>query len=160
MNAPLRLLLVTTMFAALSTVLLAQYALDANLRRGGSRVNPHAPRQAMATPIYTVNRSTGTLSYNRANAFNDPAYNIYQRYLTDRTQYFKPTGVPASSAQRRITAPARSTTLGRSSYSVTATPRRRSRPPTASGTLSLRAPSMRQGGGVSLRQPQYSVVSN
>ncbi len=148
------------MLCAMSTVLLAQYALDASLRRGGSRVNPHAPRQAMAKPIYTVNRSTGTLSYNRATAFNDPAYNIYQRYTIDRTRYFKPTGVPASSAQRRMTAPATSTALGQSSYSVTAAPRRRSRPPTASGTPSLRAPSMRQGGGVSLRQPQYSVASN
>ncbi len=148
------------MLCAMSTVLLAQYALDASLRRGGSRVNPHAPRQAMAKPIYTVNRSTGTLSYNRANAFNDPAYNISPRYTIDRTLYFKPTGVPASSAQRRMTAPATSTALGQSSYSVTAAPRRRSRPPTASGTLSLRAPSMRQGGGVSLRQPQYSVVSS
>lgn len=64
----------------------AQYALDAGL--GGTRIN--APRQqiAVSQPVYSVNRQTGEMVYNRANAFNDPSYNIYQRYAVDRTEYF------------------------------------------------------------------------
>ena len=38
----------------------------------------------MNRPIYSVNQATGTMVYNRANAYNDSTYSIYQRYTIDR----------------------------------------------------------------------------
>lgn len=64
----------------------AQHALDAGL--GSSRVNAPAAQPMMNKPLYTVNRQTGTMQYNEANAFNDPTYNIHQRYTMDRFEYF------------------------------------------------------------------------
>ena len=64
----------------------AQYALDANLRVGGSGVNPNsAPRTApVRAPIYTPNRATGEMAYRPSAAFNDNTYAIYERYAFDR----------------------------------------------------------------------------
>jgi hypothetical protein len=56
----------------------AQYALDANLSVHGTRNVQRAPL-AVGREIYSVNRATGTMVYNRASAFNDSAYSIHQR---------------------------------------------------------------------------------
>ncbi|MEM1329572.1 MAG: hypothetical protein AAGG07_03325 [Planctomycetota bacterium] len=65
----------------LVTAAVAQQALDRNLSASGSRNAPaQNPLANMSKPVYTVNRNTGEFQYNRANAFNDDTYNIYQRY--------------------------------------------------------------------------------
>ena len=56
----------------------AQYALDANLSVHGTR-NPRQAPLAVGREIYSINRATGTMVYNRASAFNDSAYSIHQR---------------------------------------------------------------------------------
>ncbi len=58
----------------LATLVMAQHALDANLRVGSGGRNAPRPRQAtMARDPYSVNR-WGTITYNRSQAFNDDAY--------------------------------------------------------------------------------------
>ncbi len=74
----------------LAMVGLGQYVLDGGLG-ANTRINAPAPKQRISSPLYTVNTTTGTMQYNRANAFRDPTYNIYQRYTLDRTAYFSPT---------------------------------------------------------------------
>ena len=69
-----------------ASIAVGQYSLDAGL--GSSRVNAPTQRVFVSKPLYTVNHQTGEMVYNRANAFNDPTYNIYQRYTIDRTEYF------------------------------------------------------------------------
>lgn len=56
----------------------AQYALDANLSVHGTR-NPRQASVAVGREIYSINRATGTMVYNRASAFNDSTYSIHQR---------------------------------------------------------------------------------
>jgi hypothetical protein len=56
----------------------AQYALDANLSVHGTR-NPRQAPLAVGREIYSINRATGTMVYNRASAFNDSTYSIHQR---------------------------------------------------------------------------------
>ncbi len=56
----------------------AQYALDANLSVRGTH-NVHRAPLAVGREIYSINRATGTMVYNRASAFNDSAYSIHQR---------------------------------------------------------------------------------
>ena len=69
--------------AMAGSVMLAQHALDASIRRGANRQNPATSQQSMARPIYTVNKYTGEMMYNRAQAFNDPAYNrMYRRHTS------------------------------------------------------------------------------
>ncbi|MEO1130476.1 MAG: hypothetical protein AAFX05_12340 [Planctomycetota bacterium] len=77
---------------------LAQYALDANLDVRGNGRNAARPEPTMGTELYTVSRRTGQMVYNRANAFNDSTYQIYQRYTLDREQYFDPTRTSPSNA--------------------------------------------------------------
>lgn len=74
----------------LASIATAQYALDSNLAVGAGRRNPGPAKPAAQRDIYTVNRSTGEMQYNRANAFNDPVYTTYQRYTLDRFEYFEP----------------------------------------------------------------------
>lgn len=76
----------------LGPAMLAQHALDANLRVGSAGRNTSSASRTVSQPLYTVNRQSGEFMYNRANAFNDPTYNIYQRYHSDRFTYFNPTG--------------------------------------------------------------------
>lgn len=56
----------------------AQYALDANLSVHGTG-NPRRAPLVVGREIYSINRATGTMVYNRASAFNDSAYSIHQR---------------------------------------------------------------------------------
>ena len=96
-------------FAMLGSAMLAQHALDANLQRGSNRQNPAASQRAMARPVFTVNQQTGEMMHNRANAFNDPVYNIYQRHTSNRFGYFSsPSGQQAgrSSAPVQMPGPA------------------------------------------------------
>ena len=99
--AQVRFAAVALMLGLVVTLAVAQRALDAGL--GSSRVN--APVQAghMSKPIYTVNRTTGAMQYNRANAFNDRAYRPYQRYTHDRFEYFD-VGSSGAQASRPPTA--------------------------------------------------------
>jgi hypothetical protein len=60
----------------LAAACLGQYALDANFSSSG-RINPKRQSVSMAAPLYSVNRSTGNLVYNPANAFRDAAYKPY-----------------------------------------------------------------------------------
>ncbi len=102
---------------------LAQRALDANLNTLGGGVNQATPQQSVNKPIFTVNRTTGDMSYNRANAFNDDTYRIYQRYTLDRFEYFDGTkqrdhnSVNYQDAlqkpQTRASRPSRANTTGR-----------------------------------------------
>lgn len=79
-----------TFFAVVACGVCAQYALDNSLNRQTGKRNAPKPKMQMAASIYTVNRQTGELVYNRANAFQDQAYNSYQRYTIDRERYFDP----------------------------------------------------------------------
>lgn len=72
-----RLAFLATLGLALNTAD-AQYALDANLSVRGTRNAPIAPL-AVGREIYSINRATGTMVYNRASAFNDSTYSIHQR---------------------------------------------------------------------------------
>lgn len=81
------------LMAAFGTMAIAQYALDGGLSARTGRINPGRAKTQMSKPVYTVNRATGTFTYNRANAFNDPGYSIYQRYTGNRTENFTPAGV-------------------------------------------------------------------
>lgn len=69
-----------------------QYALDGSLSTSG-RINQRRPAPALQHDVYSLNRNTGTMVYNRASAFNDPTYSIHQRYTQDRFQNFTPAGV-------------------------------------------------------------------
>jgi hypothetical protein len=85
---PTRVALIVLAFAG--AAVWAQNALDANLNALGGRTNPVAPQLSAAPELYTVNRESGELVYNRANAFNDNVYTPYQRYVIDRERYFVP----------------------------------------------------------------------
>lgn len=79
------------LYAALvATAAIAQNRLDHNTQRGAGRANPASDAGAWANvskPIYTVSPVSNDLVYNRANAFNDPSYDIYQRYTVDSTAF-------------------------------------------------------------------------
>ena len=77
---------------------MGQRALDRNPQAGSGGINPHSRGVAVARPVYTVHRGTGEMAYNRANAFNDPVYNIHQRYSLSRFDYFDPTTTRATGA--------------------------------------------------------------
>ena len=135
----------------------AQYALDSSLLVGGSRVNPKQATPGMAKPIYTVNYRTGEMQYNRAQAFNDPAYNIYQRYTLDR---FDRTG---EAAVRRQAGAPRTVVTG---AQTSALQPRSTRGSTIGGTPrphgGLAAPSYRvhsttKVSGSALKAPRYSA---
>lgn len=68
---------------AFTAAAIAQNALDNNLSVEG-RTNNARPAPAVSRDVYTLNRATGDYRYNRANAFNDPTYSIYQRHTSDR----------------------------------------------------------------------------
>lgn len=138
----------------------AQYALDAGLSAYG-RYN--APRAAptLNKSIYTVNRATGEMQYNRANAFNDPVYNVHQRYTHDRFQYHTPAGVATGATASRPTAQTfrpqtgeRAYASGASSYSFATT----SRPPAVRSGSSAAALSASRYG--SLNAPTYRAASS
>lgn len=67
----------------------AQHKLDSNLSQN-SRYNVATPKPRRQPDLYTVDRSTGTMKYNRSVAFKDPSYSIYQRYTTDVYSNFIP----------------------------------------------------------------------
>lgn len=81
---------------ASASAALGQHKLDSNLAVG-TRYNTSAPRPAVQKSVYTVNEYTGDMTYNRANAFNDSTYSIYQRYTGDRIQNFTPAGTSTGS---------------------------------------------------------------
>jgi len=85
--------------AALVASVLAQYELDSNLLAGGSGRNTRVKAPAVSRQIYSVNYKTGDFAYNRASAFNDPTYNIYQRYTFDR---FNRTGAASVQARSNV----------------------------------------------------------
>ncbi|MCP3903116.1 MAG: hypothetical protein GY715_05715 [Planctomycetes bacterium] len=148
---------VLAVLALLATVLVGQYALDHNLQRGSGGINQPTRRAPLSRSVYTVNRRTGGMQHNRANAFNDSAYNIYQRYTLDRNRYFDPKnpGGPRSSTKHRPAAPTGPTRLDRPSYSVApAAPRRR-----ASNDLARSARrSVPRSTASALKQPRYSSL--
>jgi len=116
----------------------AQHALAASSRVGGGRVNPKQPTATMSRPIYTLNHHTGEFVYNRANAFNDPAYTIYQRRTIDLFDRAPASLSRTPGKQRAHTAPLR--------------------PVGASSASALHAPRYGAHGGArapSLRQPTY-----
>jgi hypothetical protein len=121
---------------------LAQHALDASLRLGGGRINPAQPTPTMSRPIYTLSHKTGDFVYNRANAFNDPVYTIYQRRtieLFDRTPMVTRT-VPG--AQRAHTAPLRG--MAAAPAAIRGAHASALHAPTYRVTGAARAPSLRQ----------------
>ncbi len=67
----------------LAVAALAQTALDRSLSAQDGRVNPRRSQPVMAKPLYTVT-SSGGMQYDRANAFNDPAYSFYRPYARGR----------------------------------------------------------------------------
>jgi len=86
---------------AASTAVIAQNALDNSLSTSGRR-NYARPKPAVSKDTYTLNRATGSFSYNRANAFNDSTYSIYQRHTSDRFNAAHAAGVSTSAnAYRR-----------------------------------------------------------
>lgn len=75
----------------------AQYVLDANPSVYDGTRNAYKPQPAVARDVYSINRSTGTMVYNRSSAFNDSTYSIYERYANDRFSNEKTEGVSWSS---------------------------------------------------------------
>ena len=73
----------------LGAAAMAQYALDANLGFGIGGRNMQAPALRMGSAIYTVN-SGGGMSYDRAVAFRDDSYRIYQSHTIDRFRFNEP----------------------------------------------------------------------
>ncbi len=108
----------------------AQTALDGSLNALGGRQNPRVPTLSAAPDLYSVSRETGELVYNRANAFNDNTYTIYQRYAVDRERYFRP-----ASAPRAVQA---NTAAGVRAQAIAPV-----RTPTAAGASGLAAPTYR-----------------
>lgn len=82
----------------------AQYALDANLNTRGTQNVQRAP-MVVGREIYSVNRGTGTMVYNRANAFNDSTYSIYQRSAFTRFDSAETAGVFSAAKLSRLPAP-------------------------------------------------------
>jgi hypothetical protein len=115
------------LIAVCVTVAIGQYALDASLSSAG-RVNAHRANLKMNREIYSINRATGTMVYNRANAFNDSTYSIHQRYTQDRLENFTPAGVSTAASVRRTPPPA---TSWQSSVGRPATPRQPAAQPQA-----------------------------
>jgi hypothetical protein len=164
----------------ITTGVAAQFALDAGLSASG-RIN--APRSApvINRPVFTVNRATGEMQHNRANAFNDPTYNIHQRYTHDRFENFTPAGVstaaaaarPTGQSSRAFTAPfpttaesfRRQSNSGFTSFGTTRPPGagRASRAGFAPGSTAFSTPTYRaasppRAASPSLRMPTYSVA--
>lgn len=127
--------------AIVSGVTVAQYALDSSQQLNSGRINPRARGPAMARPLYTVNRSTGEMNYNRVHAFREPGYTTYQRYTHSRLDNFKgqsPAALSPRTTSRRIPgATSVSTTRGRSPY----------------GNSNVLA----RSAGASLNQPRYTT---
>jgi hypothetical protein len=154
---PSRLPLVAALLL-LPCAALAQNALDAGLSATDGRINPQRVEPTMAAPIYTVNQR-GEMIYNRANAFNDPSYRIYQRYRVSRFDYFTPTSGPQkprniSSGRSASYHRMRARTSGPGSGRAAGVSRYGGR------ARGMSAPSYRAGGGGGAsRQPQRSRLS-
>jgi hypothetical protein len=98
MNTAHRVLIIASAAAlAAGTIAAAQNALDNNLSTSG-RTNYARPKPAVSKDIYTLNRATGSYRHNRANAFNDPVYSIYQRHTSDRFDAVNAAGVSTGSS--------------------------------------------------------------
>lgn len=98
MTAARRILIIAGAAAlAVGTIAVAQNALDNNLSTAGPR-NSARPKPALSKDVYTLNRATGSYRYNRANAFNDPVYSIYQRHTSDRFDAANAAGVSTASS--------------------------------------------------------------
>ena len=82
--------------AALALVLCsgatAQHALDNNLSTRG-RTNATRRPVGVSKDVYTLDRTTGSFRHNRANAFNDSTYSIFQSHTSDRFNSATPAGV-------------------------------------------------------------------
>lgn len=116
----------------------AQYALDASLRVGQTRNVANTPVTMQGDP-YTISRNTGEFVYNRAVAFQDRAYNIYQR--RNLNLYDTPTRNTLSTAGQ-VTRP-RSATPERATVPTYQQPRHRSTralAPQTTRVSALRAP--------------------
>ena len=88
--------------AVVGAVAISQNALDRNLRQGSGGRNFNQRPEKMAAPIYTVNRNTGELAYNRSNAFRDPSYNIYQGWQHKNFDALKANPRGADNSARRL----------------------------------------------------------
>lgn len=141
---------------------LAQRALDANTNVLGGRRNPTNPGVTMSRPIYKVNQRTGEMVYNRAVAFNDPAYNIYQYHTISKfdtsAPVVQPRGIPG------VTMPSKGYTrplqggnpnLRASNRSALATPKY-----SASRGHGGKRYTTGAGRASSLKQPTYRVSGN
>jgi hypothetical protein len=140
----------------------AQTVLDRNAQIGGGRVNPSQASPVMARQLYTVNRETGELRYNRTNAFRDRAYSTYDRYTVDRTKYFEGQAgglnTAATTNRRLVTPTVQTSNPLASSYG---NPQRLSRPtgPTMSRPMYAghRSSAPRTAG---MRSPTYHAASS
>jgi len=116
----------------LATVVVAQYALDANLRVGSGGRNSSRPRQVkMNRPLYKVS-STGNMRYSAGNATGSTeVYDSAIHRRGGRTDVFD----PPTSRQRRSTASA----LARPSYTPNRQARATTRPSTGIPTIQSRS---------------------
>jgi hypothetical protein len=128
---------------------IAQHELDMNLVVGGSRINDTRQIPAMSREIYTVNRRSGEMVYNRANAFKDPTYNMYQRYQ------FGPFDSGAAAVQGRTNNPAMR--VGRANVGALKVRGGKSASSTHALTQRKYKPSKSRNRAPSLKQPTYRV---
>jgi hypothetical protein len=143
---------------AVLSAAVAQYALDADLRAGGGR-NPQRVPYTVPKPIYTVNPQTGELQYNRANAFNDPVYTIYQRYSLDRFQYFEPVPSAADLPGVNRSLSTRTRAYGQPAPAPRAATYATRRGPASHGAIPpARQPAARGSGSLGLGSPTYSAT--
>lgn len=81
---------------AVAATAFAQYALDNNLQRGSGGMNPGRQLRSVVTAdSYTLNRDTGTMEFNDANAFAMPSYS-FSRMPSSYTQYHRDTVRPTT----------------------------------------------------------------
>ena len=85
------LVMVAVSVAVLVAGAVAQHVLDAGMNAVDGRVNPRQPKLSMASPIYSVNRRSGLMTYNRTNAWQMPEYGIYARYRRGAFEVSEPT---------------------------------------------------------------------
>ena len=125
----------------LAVAALAQTALDASLSVYG-RVNPRRPQPVMAKPLYTVNRNSGEMQYDRANAFKEPAYKFYRPYT--RGSFSRTLSPRAGLATPRISDNRGRALAAPGRANLARTPRVRSATARRSGHLAM--PTYRAGG--------------
>ena len=148
----------------LAVAALAQTALDRRLSAQDGRANPRRPQPVMAKPLYTVT-SSGGMRYDRANAFNDPAYSFYRPYARGRVDHYsssRTSSLMAGFATPRVSYIGGRTLAAPGRVNLARPPGLRSRPARRSSHLAM--PTYRAGvsrvprGRVNtLRAPTYRV---